>query len=56
MVLERDGCRGPFSREELESFRLQLEAAAGLTGWTRPGALEDSEPERISEWTVNADD
>jgi hypothetical protein len=53
MVLDRDGCRGPFSSDELRGLRLLVLEASGAAGWTTPGTA--SEPERVSEWIVNAD-
>ncbi len=56
MVLDRDGCRGPFSREELETFRLQLESVAGISGWTQPAPFDADDSAQVSEWTVSADE
>jgi len=50
MILDRDGCRGPFSEKELDEIRVLVEAAAGLSSFTqaRPGYADTQA--RI--WTV----
>ncbi|MFT3927273.1 MAG: hypothetical protein QM778_32310 [Myxococcales bacterium] len=53
MVVDRDGCRGPFEAKELEDLRRVVELAAGVTGWTRSDPWFDTEG--VSEWIVNAD-
>jgi hypothetical protein len=36
MVLNRAGCRGPFSEVELTDLRRHVEQVAGVDGWTEP--------------------
>jgi|GEM_PF-6301310 len=53
MVVDREGCRGPFSAKELEELRWLLELSAGVSGWTHSQDAPDDEG--VSEWTVSAD-
>lgn len=50
MILDRDGCRGPFSEKELDEIRVLVEAAVGLSSFTeaRPGYADT----RARIWTV----
>jgi hypothetical protein len=52
MVLNRAGCRGPFSEGELTELRRQVERVAGLSAWTQKGmsiADQDAEQWAIAE-------
>jgi hypothetical protein len=50
MVLNRNGCRGPFSEGELTEIRRQVERISGLSAWTQRGiALADQEAEQ---WAI----
>jgi hypothetical protein len=50
MVVDRDGCRGPFTRGELAGLVDAIETAAGLGAWTTPPpAYADR---GIQVWTV----
>jgi hypothetical protein len=53
MVVDREGCRGPFTARELGELRDLVERVAGIAGWTTPVAEEDTT--RVSEWIVNAE-
>ncbi len=50
MILDRDGCRGPFSERELDEIRVLVEGGAGLPSFTqaRPGYADTQA--RI--WTI----
>jgi hypothetical protein len=52
MVLNRAGCRGPFSEGELTELRRQVERIAGLSAWTQRAATvgdRDAEQWAIAE-------
>ncbi len=53
MVLDRDGCRGPFSAGELSSLSSLIELVGGVSGWIEPERELDRS--QVSEWIVNAD-
>jgi hypothetical protein len=53
MVLDRQGCRGPFSAAELSALRQLVEQVGGVSGWTAPEQAEDARG--VSEWIVSAD-
>ncbi len=53
MVLDRDGCRGPFSAAELAALSALIEQVAGTSGWIEPESAPDTRP--VSEWVVSAD-
>lgn len=50
MIVDRAGCRGPFSAQELDGIRVLVEAAAGITSFTRERAAYADPEARI--WTV----
>jgi hypothetical protein len=50
MVVDRDGCRGPFTRSELAALIDAVETASGLSAWTAPQPAY-ADP-GIQEWTV----
>jgi hypothetical protein len=50
MVVDRDGCRGPFTRGELKTLVDAIEAASGLSAWTSP---QPAYADRgVTVWTV----
>lgn len=50
MVLNRAGCRGPFSEGELTELRRQVERIAGLSAWTqRAATIGDRDAEQ---WAI----
>jgi hypothetical protein len=52
MVLNRDGCRGPFSEGELLDLRKRVERVAGISAWTQKGGVladQDAEQWAIAE-------
>lgn len=53
MVIDREGCRGPFSSQELSQLREWIELIAGVSGWTAPYPMDDDA--RVAEWVVTAD-
>lgn len=50
MILDRDGCRGPFSARELDEIRALVEAAIGIESYTRARPEYADTKARI--WTV----
>ncbi len=50
MILDRPGCRGPFSEQELDELRVLIEAAAGVSSFTRQRAMYADPEAQI--WTV----
>jgi hypothetical protein len=53
MVVDRDGCRGPFSARELASLIQAIEAAAGLSAWTTPRPEYADPGQQV--WTISAE-
>jgi hypothetical protein len=51
MVLNRDGCRGPFSESELTDLRRQIERIAGLSAWTQKGLANIADRE-AEQWAI----
>lgn len=49
-VIDREGCRDPFSEVELSELKRQLELIAGVQGWIspRPGYADD----KVEHWTL----
>jgi hypothetical protein len=50
MVVDRDGCRGPFAAEELERLGVLIDMVAGVSGWTSPRP-RNADP-GVHIWTV----
>ncbi len=50
MILDRAGCRGPFSEQELSTLHMLIEAAAGIASFTQERAIYADPEARI--WTV----
>lgn len=55
MVLDREGCRGPFSADELRELSALVELVAGVSGWTEPEREAHDTAQPVSEWIVSAD-
>ena len=51
MVLNRDGCRGPFSEGELTDLRRQVERIAGLSAWTQK-SLASIDDRGAEQWAI----
>lgn len=54
MIVDRDGCRGPFTKTELDALMAAVESAAGLNAWTtpKPGYVDTG----VEVWTIADED
>jgi hypothetical protein len=50
MVLDREGCREPFSELELAELKRRVEAISGVAGWTAP--QPSGTDEKVEHWTL----
>jgi hypothetical protein len=53
MVVDRDGCRGPFTARELAGLVQAIEAAAGVSAWTTPRPRYADPGQQV--WTISAE-
>ncbi len=51
MVLDRDGCRGPFNEGELTELRRQVERIGGLSAWTQR-SLVNIDDREAEQWAI----